>query len=92
MSRRDLEYLELDRLVHLLTSDLLKDEAVADIFRECGCEGLIECARRELVDEVFKGSADRFKAYFSNGSTAIFDDATKERGCPPHATPRRSSR
>lgn len=64
LSRADLEYLELDDFAKLAFTDLLKDDDVARIFVESGCEGLLTLARQGLPFDIPGNYATRFKSYF----------------------------
>jgi hypothetical protein len=41
LCHRDVEYLAMDRLKTFLSEDLLRDETLVDIFKECGCGDLL---------------------------------------------------
>ncbi|SIO63336.1 hypothetical protein SAMN05444166_7316 [Singulisphaera sp. GP187] len=75
MSRADLEYLELDNFAKLAFTDLLKDDVIAEIFRECGFEGLLALAHSEHPFKICGGIANQFKTYFGRPLTSPVDDS-----------------
>ena len=64
IGREDLGYLGLDNLAKLTMTDLLRDDEIAGIFRECGCEGILALARGDVWAGVIQGFAAEFKTYF----------------------------
>ena len=63
LCRPDIEYLGLDRLGNLVTTDLTLDADIADLLRDCGCGGVIELAQRVLNCTTVDGFADFVKRY-----------------------------
>ena len=63
LRRPDIEYLGLDRLGNLVTTDLTLDADTADLLRDCGCGGVIDLAQRVLGCSSVDGYAEFVKSY-----------------------------
>lgn len=75
LGKEDIKFLSIDRLTPLMESDILNDEELCDVFRNAGCECLIELCE-ELKDSDYwkqteekKQLADKLKKYMQLGDT-----------------------
>jgi hypothetical protein len=71
LHRPDIEYLGLDDLETLATTDLLRDPEVADIFRRCGCGDLLRFATEGYRGEIRLGYARQFKSFLGRSFDSI---------------------
>ena len=64
LQRCDINRLDLDKLATFMRPDMVKDEEIAEIFKECGCGQLLELHKEFLfADEPDRGDAKAIKAY-----------------------------
>lgn len=73
LQKDDVKFLNIDRLTPLMESDLLQDEELCDLFRNAGCEPLIELCEKLKDSEYWnhteekKQLAEKLKKYMQLG-------------------------
>ena len=68
LRRPDIEYLGLDDVQTLATTDLLRDAEAVRIFEECGCRDLVRFVTEDYGGDIRVGHASRFKAFLGRTS------------------------